>query len=157
MESILKKVYGAIDVRIMAEKVVDDIVTVPAGAMSPKDIRELNEELQGQVYIAATGTSSHMCNAWVHFVDEFVSKCLAWNRKNLGLDRHSKVLLICDHAPCHIPQADLQLRQNFCHRENVIIPANIGACGQPNDAYHEFLHFFTVAFVNESGCINTGT
>jgi hypothetical protein len=38
-------------------------VTVPAGAMSPKDIRELNKELEGQAYIVATGRSSHMWDA----------------------------------------------------------------------------------------------
>ena len=96
-------------------------VTVPAGAMSPKDIQELIEELQGQVYIAATGRSSHMCNAWVHFLDEFVSKCLAMKRKKLGLDRHAKAMLICDRAPCHLHHAYLQPRGKFCRRENVII------------------------------------
>ena len=40
-------------------------VTVPAGAMSPKDIEELNEELKGQAYIVATGRSSHMWDAEV--------------------------------------------------------------------------------------------
>ena len=38
-------------------------MTVPAGAMSAKEIAELNEELKGQAYIVATGRASHMWDA----------------------------------------------------------------------------------------------
>ena len=98
-------------------------MTIPAGAMSAKDIAELNEELKGQAYIMATGRSSHMWDAemCVHFLEDFVGKCLAIKRKKLGLDRDAKAMLICDRAPCHLHAAYLALRKNWCTRENVII------------------------------------
>ena len=61
-------------------------------------------------------------------------------------------MIVCDKAPCHLHQAFRVLRKNWALMENCIIfgddvnaeievPAGIGGCGAPNDAFHPFVHY----------------
>ena len=60
-------------------------------------------------------------------------------------------MIVCDKAPCHLHKAFLILRQNWALLNNceifgddanaeVEVPAGIGGCGAPNDAFHQFVH-----------------
>ena len=88
----------------------------------------------------------------VHFLHDFVTKCLAMKRHKHGLTKNDKAMIVCDKAPCHLHQAFRVLRKNWALEENCIIfgddanaeievPAGIGGCGAPNDAFHQFVHY----------------
>ena len=67
------------------------------------------------------------------------------------LDLLSQAMIICDRAHQHTHRAFLALRNLWAEANNCIIfgsdptasvqvPSKIGACGAPNDAYHQWLH-----------------
>ena len=129
-------------------------VTIRRGTISPTELQELNDELQGTCMILCTDRESHMWDAemCVKFLYKFVGRCLTVRRKALGLTQSDKAMFICDRAPVHLQQAYFTLRQNFAHEYNCVIfgsdrhaeiqvPGKIGAVGSPNDAYHQFIHY----------------
>ena len=88
----------------------------------------------------------------VYFLTEFVSKCLALKRAKHKLTKNDKAMIVCDKAPCHLHQAFRVLRKTWGLLNNCVIfgddvnaeievPAGIGGCGAPNDAFHQFVHY----------------
>lgn len=80
-----------------------------------------------------------------------MSKCLALKRRKHGLTKNHRAMIVCDKAPCHVHKSFYILRQNWALFENceifgddanaeVEVPAGIGGCGAPNDAFHQFVH-----------------
>jgi len=67
-------------------------VTVPEGALSNKEIKDLNQELKGICHIHCTGRKSHMWDGQttVTFLYDFLSVALAARRSALGLSWHDK-------------------------------------------------------------------
>ena len=129
-------------------------VTIPRGAISAKELEELNNELLGTCMILCTDRESHMWDAemCVKFLYKFLGVCLSLRRQALGLTLSDKAMFICDRAPVHLQQAYFTLRMNFAHEYNCVmfgsdphadiqVPAKIGAVGSPNDAYHQFIHY----------------
>ena len=84
------------------------------------------------------------------YFDTVLAQAFRQKRADLGLEGH-RGAVVFDKAPQHTSSTFLNLRRNWSRRSNVLIvgadpecevqfPAGFGAAGQPNDAWHMFLH-----------------
>ena len=85
---------------------------------------------------------------------DFLGQELRMKRQKLGLKvRDGKALILCDAAAVHSVAAYKSIRTRFESEHHAIlitgsaedanhigIPGGWGACGAPNDAWHQFFH-----------------
>lgn len=113
----------------------------------------MNKELSHLLYISTDHTSgSHMWTAATlpHYL-EFLGVELRRRRQTLGIPMTEKAVIMCDKATVHSSVTFIRARQQFEQQFNCIfihgfsdnhvsIPAGWGACGGPNDGFHQFWH-----------------
>lgn len=112
------------------------------------------------MHISRSHTSkSHMWNADTlsHYLT-FLKDEVRRKRQSLNLPFHARALIICDAATVHSTAMYQKLREAFERETNSIllhganslistsnsrlsIPGGWGACGAPNDAWHQWFHY----------------
>lgn len=139
-------------------------ITAPATAITDSVAEKMNQELKGLVYIARGHESkSHMWTGdtlqqyLVFLKDEIKRK-----RQSLGVSFESKALVLCDAATVHSTGMYDKIRSRFELEANCIlihggrssltdhgvqIVGGWGACGAPNDAWHQFWHYMRRAWM----------
>lgn len=89
-----------------------------------------------------------------HYLD-FLKSELNRKRVSLGLGFEAKALVLCDAAAVHSAAFYEKIRERFEMESNSIlihggqsstpdrptVPGGWGACGAPNDAFHQWWHF----------------
>lgn len=133
-------------------------VTAPSTTISDSVAEEMNQQLRGTVFIARGHESrTHMWNGdtlqqyLIFLKEEFRRKRLA-----LNLPHSVRGLVLCDAATVHSAHMYDQIRSRFELEANCIfvhggssslknhgiqIVGGWGACGAPNDAWHEWYHY----------------
>eukprot|EP00435_Cladocopium_sp_Y103_P072068 s64_g39.t1 len=134
---------------------------VQEGQLSDKEVKDINESLEGTVHVEYTSKKTHMWNGetCVKFF-EWVSKEIRRKRKSLGYTNaeDAPVLAICDRAPSHQSQVFQDMRMKWAQENNVIllgadkdgpcvVPGGFGATMQPNDRFHQFFHLLRATFL----------
>ena len=125
-------------------------------------ITELNEELKGVLHICTRyEAKTHMWQSSTmgHYL-EFLGQELRKRRMLLNLDSRSKALILADKAAVHNCLTYLKLREQFEKENNAIliagedvwrteieIPGGWGACGAPNDGFHQHFHALRRAYM----------
>ena len=120
---------------------------------SDKTVNAMNRKLQDVLQISTRHTGpSHMWTAeTLGAYLEFLSVELRRKRAKHGLTASSRALILMDKAPQHGSLTIEQIRQQFQQDHNCIlihgssheyvaVPAGWGACGGPNDGFHQFYH-----------------
>jgi hypothetical protein len=134
-------------------------VTVADASLSQGMCEEYSEIFKGSLYICRTGKDTHIwdgktCVAYLNWLTGIIRE----RRIALGVDATAKALLICDKCPSHQSDIFLNLRNRWCEEQNVMIlghdrnslikvPGGFGACGGPNDAWHQFFHSLRSKFL----------
>ena len=98
------------------------------------------------------GNDSHMWTArtMISFLDVLEVE-IRKRRMELGLSRDAKALVICDKAPQHLSRTFASLRRSWSDKVNcyllgadpddpISVPSGFGACGGPNDGWHQHFH-----------------
>lgn len=126
----------------------------------------MNEELKGVLYISRShSSSSHMWNSdtLCHYL-EFLSAEIHRKRVALNLPFEAKALILCDAAAVHSCSLYSKVRDRFEKDTNSLlihggcgtqgtdddrlsIPGGWGACGAPNDAWHQWYHYLRRAYM----------
>lgn len=131
-------------------------VTANTKVVPASVIDRMNDELKGILFIdKAHHSKTHMWSrdTMVSYL-EFLSQELRSRRIALGiLPAAGKALILCDAAAVHSVKAYTVLRKRFEDENNAMIltgesdepgrpaiPGGWGACGAPNDAWHQFFH-----------------
>lgn len=139
-------------------------ITAPTTTITDKIAEEMNNKLQGTMWIARGHESkSHMWNGdTLQNYLSFLKVEIKRKRQSLGIPFESKGLVICDAATVHSTGVYDQIRARFELEANVIllhggrsslhdhgiqIVGGWGACGAPNDAWHQFFHYMRRAWM----------
>ncbi|CAE7591061.1 unnamed protein product, partial [Symbiodinium necroappetens] len=125
-------------------------------------VKEMNEELKGMLHICTQHESNtHMWNArtMADFLP-FLAVELRTRRLALKLRvADSKALILADKAAVHCSPTFRRLRERFEQEHNCIlvcgedlvgtveIPGGWGACGAPNDGFHQHFHSLRRAYM----------
>ena len=137
-------------------------ITAASGSIPAKVVEEINQELKGVLYVSTKHESgSHMWNSGT-MADylEFLGTELRGRRISLGLKvQEHKALILADKASVHSCATFAKLRERFEHQHNAIlvagvdllgeveIPGGWGACGAPNDGFHQHFHALRRAYM----------
>ena len=149
-------------------------VAAPSTTITDTVAQEMNERLKGILYIARGHESrTHMWNGdtlqqYLAFLkEEFRRKRLA-----LGIPFASKGMVLCDAATVHSTILYDKIRARFELEANVImihggtsslsnhgvrIVGGWGACGAPNDAFHNWYHYLRRGFMRMAVMMGANT
>lgn len=122
---------------------------------------KMNEELKGVIHVSRTHqSSSHMwtSDTLCYYLD-FLKKEIHRRRVALKLPFEARAMVLCDAAAVHSAALYAKVRERFERESNCLlitgssgihddthaprptIPGGWGACGTPNDAWHQWFHF----------------
>ena len=134
-------------------------VTVADSLMSEAMVGELNYELAGCIHIERTGRESHMWNGKTGIAFfRFLTRVLRMRRTALGLTAQDRAMVLCGKCSSHQSKAYKENRIIWAQEmiveiigdddeSGVEIPGGMGACGAPNDSWHQFVHLLRKAYL----------
>ena len=120
-------------------------------------VERVNQNLRGVLHVS-TQHAAEKTHMWTSRTLpeylQFLAGEIRAKRQQLGLDATHKCLVLCDAAGVHGAGALASIRECFekeanaillhggyaCNDSRVVIPGGWGACGAPNDAWHQFFH-----------------
>ena len=148
-------------------------VTAASGVIPEALMKEMNKELDGILHISSQHESStHMWNAGT-LADFLPFLAVELRARRLALKltvQTSKALVLADKAAVHSSAAFRRLRERFERENNCIlvcgedllgqvhVPGGWGACGAPNDGFHQHFHALRRAYmraaIGQGACTN---
>lgn len=115
------------------------------------------QELSDWIHIAPLQCKSHIWTAetFITYLD-FLEGEIRAKRRSLELSHDSPCLVICDAATQHSSTRFTRLRETWSTRNNAMIlcgsspecsiPGGWGACGSPNDGFHQAYHCLAASY-----------